>query len=293
MFPPRSHPGHSPFLLPGLSEGTAQALELRRLLVHHCKRGGRRFGRWSRSHGWQPGCTEPRSWRSVAAAASTFTVFLGPDPADRLTVIRERLDSGYRYPTSAADVLHVLRHVRPGLRRGVRLLLLHQPSRHEKGRARCYAWTGWGGYFPGESGRILSLNASPSGPEAIWRYSKRLSPAELWDLRYFKSIGASIEDQGTDHSVWFTPRTYRDWMLYHVLLHELGHVNQPWSFRGDAEADAERFALDLARELRERRVIPFEPLTDDVRPERRRHHFSERFRKRDAKAAQSWNEAEE
>lgn len=44
----------------------------------------------------------------------------------------------------------------------------------------------------------------------------------------------------------------RRYHLFHLLLHEVGHVNEPHHYRGDrAEAFAENFALDWARRLGE------------------------------------------
>ena len=49
--------------------------------------------------------------------------------------------------------------------------------------------------------------------------------------------------------VW-EPEEVRRYYLYHVFLHEVGHINQPWFYSlRQREAFAENFALEWACKL--------------------------------------------
>jgi hypothetical protein len=58
--------------------------------------------------------------------------------------------------------------------------------------------------------------------------------------------------EGSDWVLIWTPEQLRRYYLYHLLLHEIGHLNKPWNYSGrKAESFAENFALDWARRLGE------------------------------------------
>jgi hypothetical protein len=208
---------------------------------------------------------EPRGRHAVAARygrgrllkrhglfAASFQVYrCTPDtglPLPRVRVQRPR--PGMCHPASPADVRRLLRRVEPECIYGLGAIDLDgAPERPRAGALLL--------------GRLVS-------PGRIILYEQPVSPWQLPgilpppDARRLRRAGATVEvGAGSHTSVIWPGETLRDFMLFDVLLHEIGHhVAQHESRRpqqrahrtADHEAYAELFAARCRRLLRDTRM---------------------------------------
>ena len=94
---------------------------------------------------------------------------------------------------------------------------------------------------------VIILNAFPRSNEIDWGTAPPAEPARRhyapWCDRWEHRDGRWIH-------VW-TPEQVQRYHLYHLLLHELGHIVQPpYHARRRRESFAEDFALTWARKLK-------------------------------------------
>jgi hypothetical protein len=157
-----------------------------------------------------------------------------------ISIVTMPLRTGYRHACSGDDLVFLLHHLNWVLARRVRTLVLNQPRRHEH---RYYAWVS-------RDGEIF-MNAGDG--ERVYR--KPLDEAVRADLDLLRGFGGQILDAGDRWLVRLSDRAYRDWMVYHVFLHEIGHLAN-W---GGGENAVEQFACRMRVALGHRGVIPFEP----------------------------------
>jgi hypothetical protein len=123
------------------------------------------------------------------------------------------------------------------------------------------------------------VEAQPLPLRLVW--SARLDPAEQQELDRLRQEADRVEFNGRHHVLHFGLAAIRAVQLYRVVLHELGHWAQYYeqvelpSLRDNADFDnlweaywrrpesehesfADRYALELAEDLKARGRIPFD-----------------------------------
>lgn len=154
---------------------------------------------------------------------------------EKWQVLRENPSRDYYHPCSGDDYLGVLERLPDDLTEYVRAIVLRRlPKKDERlgiDARRRYS--------------CVIMNSFPRSNETLW--SKRPTKAMVQHLAPW--CGRWRSDRGQWRLVW-EPEEVRRYYLYHVFLHEVGHINQPWSYSlRQREAFAENFALEWAREL--------------------------------------------
>lgn len=189
-----------------------------------------------------------------------------PGSGQALLLIRQRPEPDHVHPWSAADVLRILSFFPPPWLRNLRFLIFRRPTRRE--------WPVDASYFPaaqigGECGEAIAINAVASVHE-----ERGLSDL---DRSVARRCGARRGRRRRD--IRFDAAASRAFMLYHVLLHEVGHLVDTVTTH-DREEYAESFALEWERRLRIAGLIPFAAIPDPRPPRTRRHGWSERVERR-------------
>lgn len=178
---------------------------------------------------------EPRRHGDVRVACEDGTVPVLPAVP---RVHASRLPLGFLHPAARADVVDLLRRAGEECSYGLRAVRLSVPDRAEGGGLLFGRLI-----VPG----VIVLYAQPAPP---WVLAGRLSAGEQDRLR---RAGAeiSIAGGGTQSIVAWPEDTLRRFMLFDVLLHELGHHVLQHERRAptgrivrtrDHEAFADRFA---------------------------------------------------
>jgi len=142
-------------------------------------------------------------------------------------VVRQRPRAGWAMPCSADDVMRVLSLVPRALWRDLRRVVFRTPTPRECPVDAC-VWDG-----------TIAINAVRIDEE------RDVSGAHAQVVR--RAGGSVARGVAT-----FDRGVARAFMLYHVLLHEIGHFVE-----GSDETRAEGFALDWEHRLRRAGAIPF------------------------------------
>lgn len=176
-----------------------------------------------------------------------------------LRVIRQRPREGWAMPCTADDVRRVLSLVPRALWQDLRVLVFRQPLRSECPVDACVS------RWRFDEGAAIVINA-----------------VRVDEWRFVEGVHADVVrraggDVGSRMAL-FTREVARAFMLYHVLLHEVGHLSQ-----GSDEMRAEQFAIEWECRLRRAGAIPFAGGFDSAprrAPPARRHGWRERIRER-------------
>ncbi len=154
---------------------------------------------------------------------------------ERWQVMRENPSRDYYHPCSGDDYLGVLERLPAELTEYVSAIILRRLPKEDERRG-IDAWRRFS---------CVIMNSFPTSNETPW--SKRPTEGTVQHLAPW--CGRWRSDGGRWRLVW-EPEEVRRYYLYHVFLHEIGHINQPWDYsRRQREAFAENFALEWARKL--------------------------------------------
>ena len=150
-------------------------------------------------------------------------------------VLRENPSRDFYHPCSADDYLGVLERLPAELTEYVCAVVLRRlPKEDERlgiDARRRYS--------------CVIMNSFPKSNETPW--PKRPTDGTVRHLAPW--CDRWLSDGGIWRLAW-EPEEVRRYYLYHVFLHEIGHINQPWSYSlRQREAFAENFALEWARNL--------------------------------------------
>jgi hypothetical protein len=142
-------------------------------------------------------------------AAAVSDRVLGPAPQPRVIVKRPR--TGWFHPVSRTQILGLLRFFGEECCYGISSIELLQGSGASRGDGLLFGTL----MVPG---RIVLYDL----PRPPWRLPGRLSAAEQERLR---NAGAAVEtiDETNQSIVSWPGDTLRDFMLFDVLMHEIGH----------------------------------------------------------------------
>jgi hypothetical protein len=158
-----------------------------------------------------------------------------------ILVLRENPSKGYLHPCSAEQVLEVIGRLPTETTEFIKAVVLRRlPQLDEasgiEARRRC---------------DCIILNSFPSDLRMVWR---KITPSGRrhygrWCSNWLTSGGKAVLQ-------WDLASLQR-YYLFHLLLHEIGHLNQPFTaIRKVKEDFAESFALRWARELGELPTSP-------------------------------------
>lgn len=155
---------------------------------------------------------------------------------EKLQVLRENPSRNLYHPCGADEYLEVLKQLPDEYTKNVKAIVLRRTTKsHQKlcvEACRKY--------------HCVIMNAFPKNNEMIWT-SK---PDNSCISRHYDSWCRNwLEEDGVFKLVWSVEELKR-YFLYHLFLHEIGHINQPWSNSlKKRESFAENFALEWARKL--------------------------------------------
>ncbi len=152
-------------------------------------------------------------------------------------IIRENPSRDFYHPCSGDDYHRVLERMPGSLTKYVRAVILRRTSSEDErlgiDARRRYS--------------CVIMNAFPASNIMLW--PERPTDAAVRHLAPWCDRWRS--DGGQWRLEW-KPDEVKRYYLYHVFLHEVGHINQPWFHAAHRrESFAEDFALKWARELGE------------------------------------------
>jgi len=155
----------------------------------------------------------------------------------RWRVLRENPSRDFCHPVGVRAIRGVLDRLPEELTDGVAAIVLRRLPKVDE-RLGVEARRRWS---------VVILNAFPKDRRQVWtggRPRAAMKHNEPWCDRWTK--------EGDDWVLSWTRDEARRYYLYHLLLHEVGHLNEPRTRRGKrAESFAEDFALTWARRLGE------------------------------------------
>ncbi len=199
-----------------------------------------------------------------------------------VTVLEEPARAGSTYGCSARDVLHVLKYLPREDVAGLKLLVMRQPTRKQEtlrpvwGRCLFDAW------FGKHKGPAIMLEATNLSRPIRW--TGKISIEDHRELDRLADDGHQITRDRRGVTIKPTEQSARNTILYHTLLHEVGHwvdwkhrvlsaLDDPRSpdrkqlataYFARAHREGEHFADNYAERqaalLRDAGVIPFETL---------------------------------
>ncbi len=152
-------------------------------------------------------------------------------------VIRENPSRSYYHPCDEADYHQVLSLLPIELTRSVNAIILRRVPKADEmlgveARKR---------YF------CIIMNSFPKNQTIVWGRK----PGEAVLRHYNSWCGGWGQDEHGWYLKW-TDKEVKRYYLYHLFLHEIGHLNQPiYGSKKQHEMFAENFALEWARKLGE------------------------------------------
>jgi hypothetical protein len=153
-------------------------------------------------------------------------------------VLRENPSGADYHPCRGAEYLAVLGRLPAELAAGVRAIVLRRTPKLDAAR----------GVEARRRFRCVILNAFPRSGLMWW--DARPTPAAR--RHYGRWCSGEWEEADGRVRLRWTGAEVRRYYLFHLLLHELGHVNQPWFHAARRREEfAENFALEWAARLGE------------------------------------------
>ncbi len=154
---------------------------------------------------------------------------------EKWKVLTENPSRDYYHPCKANEYLEVLKQLPDEYTENVKAIILKRTSKSDqkllveaRRRYDC-----------------VILNAFPKTNEWVYAFK----PADSFIRHCNPWCKNWIEDKGLFKLVW-TPDEVKRYYLYHLFLHEIGHINEQWSKSLKKREDfAENFALEWAKRL--------------------------------------------
>jgi hypothetical protein len=150
-------------------------------------------------------------------------------------VLRENPSRNYFHPCTGEEYLDVLRELSEDLTESVRAIVLRRLSKLDEAL----------GIDARKRYRCIILNSFPKSLEMAFPRT----PTEAVRHHYEPWCTRWVRREHEWRLLW-SLEEIRRYYRYHLFLHELGHLNQPWSnSKRVRENFAENFALEWARRL--------------------------------------------
>jgi len=182
-----------------------------------------------------------RDGRSVEKRSRVVTqdiwTRLSEAPEKGFIVLRENPSRDYFHPVTEDDIRSALSRLPKRVVRPLKAVLL----------SRLSARDAWRGVEARRRYQCVVLYAFPRSMEMVWPGATFSDAAQ----RHYQPWGSawSVRD-GCTILTW-TVEELRRYYLFHLLLHEIGHLNQPpFHSLKRRESYAENFALEWARKWR-------------------------------------------
>jgi hypothetical protein len=162
-------------------------------------------------------------WQKLSEENSTFQI------------LKENTSREYYHPCNGIEILEVLNKLPKSETECVRAIVLRKISKTDE-------------KFGVEARRRWScviLNSFPKNNRMTWTNQ----PGDSTVKHYSSWCNNWVEDGDKWYLVW-TNDEIKKYYLYHLLLHEIGHINEPkFSSRKKRESFAENYVLEWAKKL--------------------------------------------
>jgi hypothetical protein len=150
-------------------------------------------------------------------------------------ILRENPSRDYFHPCEGSEYLDVLRELPQNISESVRAVVLRRLPKLDETL----------GIEARKRYSCIILNSFPKSLEMP--FPRRPSEAVL---RHYEPWCSRWIQRERDWKLFWSLEEIRRYYRYHLFLHELGHLNQPWSnSRRVRENFAENFAIEWARRL--------------------------------------------
>ncbi len=157
-------------------------------------------------------------------------------PDSQCRLLTENPSKRFYHPCQAKDYLSILNRLPAHLAQPVKAIVLRRIHKLD--------------YKLGIEARMrfscVILNAFPRSNEMTWPGK----PTEATRRHYERWCSNWINQDDQKFILRWTDEEVKRYYLYHLFLHEVGHINQPWSIKQrQREEFAENFALEWASKL--------------------------------------------
>lgn len=154
---------------------------------------------------------------------------------DSLRIITENPSKNYFHPCSSNQILSVINRLPESLTQDIRAIVLRRTPKTDE-KLIIEAWRRF---------QCIILNSFPKNLKMIW--------PEKPPARIIKHMNPWCDCWSNENGAWtlqWTHKIIRRYYLYHLLLHEIGHINDfIHSKQKMREGFAENFALEWAKKL--------------------------------------------
>lgn len=180
-------------------------------------RNGRGSEKWSRIFSQE-------TWEQLSASS------------EELHLIRENPSRGFYHPCGIEEYLEVLSRLPEDLSQGLKAIVLRRTSKADiqlgvQARRRFFC---------------VLINSFPTSRHMVWG----TKPPTSRSMRHYEPWCTSWRTLEGKWVLEWTEAEVRRYYLYHLFLHELGHINQPLFHALKRREDfAEGFALEWDRKL--------------------------------------------
>jgi hypothetical protein len=249
-------------------------------------RRNRNLGTAKQGHGQDNRLVIPTSWRDSRTfweRVSHFAVVTRPVHGRDLPFVVEPTRRDTLYACTVDDIAKIL-NAAPCLHvTGIEGVILRQPKRKEEILQPVWGRLGYAVEVGPIWGPAILVEAKPLPRTLLW--SGRCDPVQQQELDCLRQEADRVEFDGRHYVLHFGLTAIRAVQLYRTVLHELGHWAQyyeqvklpSWRDPGagtnlwdayrrrprcERESFAHRYSLELAADLKRRRVIPFERIAD-------------------------------
>ena len=158
------------------------------------------------------------------------------ESGEQLHLIQENPSRGFYHPCSAEEYVDVLSQLPDDLSRNLKAIVLRRTSRRDavlgieaRRRFRC-----------------ILINSFPASRRVVWG----AKPPTDRSIRHYEPWCRNWKTEDGQWVLEWSEDEVRRYYMYHLFLHELGHINQPPFHALKRREDfAEGFALEWARRL--------------------------------------------
>lgn len=201
---------------------------------------------------------------------------------NEFTFIVEELREDCYYSCNVNDIAYLIQQIDCRYFNHLRLIVFRQPKRKEQILSSVWGRLIYWVNFNDISGSAIIIEAIPINCQLKWS-KKGLSLERQKELNLLAKEGHQIVDDKRSFIITTSEDSVRNTQLYRTFLHELGHYThyeesvilaveeeeeyEDWSKRSDIyfaipndekEEFANRFAVKIAKELKENGLIPFD-----------------------------------
>lgn len=238
--------------------------------MYNPTRRNRNIGTEKQGHGQDNRMVIPESWHE---AYIFYEKLRNPVRVNRtilnrdITFLVEPPLKDFKHSCTVDDICKMLEHIPADDWDMLDIIVLRQPTRKQK--IMSPVWGRLSYYYETKncSGVAVLLEAQSTSQTLKW--DKSLSPTGQRELESLKRDGHEIRIEKKNITIASTLNSCRNTQLFRTLPHEIGHYahyleteeNRYRSIpQNEKEAAADRYVEELATQLRQNKIIPFEPI---------------------------------